>query len=268
MSWPPPPSSSSLPLPPSRKSVPAPPVVGAVAAVDHVVAGAGVDDVVAAVAEHVVAAVAGADAVVAQAAVDAVVAGAGRHRIVSGAGIDHDIDLDVRRDGDGVVAVAAADRQLLVLGQAHRVVFAVDADVEGAVVALGDVDLVVLGAGGQHDLVGADVLAAAAGVGQGALARDRDLGAVVQRVDLHRLAVGRAGLGALLRIGRAAVDLDRAVGGQARGRFDRRGLQQRQRLGRHLPVRVGGGRVVPVGIGLRRRGAGGVELYGHGGPAR
>ena len=239
--------------------------VAAVAAVDHVVAGARVERVVAAVAEQVVAAVAGGDAVVTQAAVDAVVAGAGRHRIVSGAGIDHDIDLDVGRDGDDVVAVAAADGQFLVLGQAHGVALAVDADVQGAVVALGDVDPVVLGARAQHDLVGADVLAAAAGVGQGALARDRHFGAVVQRIDLHRLAVGRAALGALLRIGRGAVDLDRAVGGQGRGRLDRRGLQQAHRLGRHLPVRVGRGRVVPIGIGLRRRrGAGGVELYGHG----
>src|SRR5690606_29781019 len=88
-------------------------LVVAVAAVDDVDAFATGQQVVAAAAEDVVAAGAGEHGVVAFAAVDAVVAGTGGDGVVALAALDHDVDPDVGRDLDHVVAVARTDRQLL-----------------------------------------------------------------------------------------------------------------------------------------------------------
>src|SRR5690606_14447460 len=162
--------------------------VVAVAAVDDVDAFATGQQVVAAAAEDVVAAGAGEHGVVAFAAVDAVVAGTGGDGVVALAALDHDVDPDVGRDLDHVVAVARTDRQLLPLIEMHLVVLAVDADGGRAVVALLAAEAVVAGAGGEHQLVAADLVP---GV-DGAFARHLQALVGMQRVDHDRLAVDRA----------------------------------------------------------------------------
>src|SRR5690606_7114556 len=81
----------------------------------------------------------------------------------------------------------APGRRRVALPRPGLVPFAIAFAVEGAVVALAHADGVVARAGGEHQLVAADVAA-----GIGALARDLDLGVAVQRVDQDRLAVGGA----------------------------------------------------------------------------
>src|SRR5690606_9076775 len=167
--------------------------VVAVAAVDHVAAAAALDDVVATAPEHIVAAAAGqGDAVVARSGIDAVVAAAGDIDLVGAiAGVGDDVHGDVGRHFDHVVAGTGADRQLLSLRHGHGKGLSVDADVQDAVVALAHADAVVGAAGGEHQLVGADVGLAGAGIADGALARDLDVAVAVQRFDPDLLAVRR-----------------------------------------------------------------------------
>src|SRR5690606_31760490 len=243
----------------------------AVPAVDDVHAGTAGDHVARAVAEDVVAPGPGGDRVVAPPAVDAVVAGPGGDGVVAVATLDHDVHGHVGRHFDHVVAGPGAERQLLSLPQPDLVPLAVDFDVEGAVVALAHADGVVARAGGEHQLVAADVAA-----GIGALARDLDLGVAVQRVDQDRLAVGGAARGALAAVGRGAVHLHRllAVVGRALDARPPRGGVDRRGPGPALPAGVqarqvavpGIGRIVPVGRALAA-GGDGVERggqHGHG----
>src|SRR5690606_32044169 len=207
--------------------------VGAIAAVDHVDAAAALDGIVAAAAGDVVAAAAGQGrAVVAGACIDAVVAAAGDvDLVIAGAGVGHDVHGDVGRDLDHVVAAAGAQGQLLALGRLHGEGFAVDAHVQGAVVALADPDAVAGAAGGDHQLVGAHVGLAAAGIAQGALARDLHVAVSVQRIDLDGLAVRGLAQAAVGRIAPAAVDLGRAGTRQQRhqrGALDLAGIDRIQ----------------------------------------
>src|SRR5690606_18469438 len=107
---------------------------------------------------------------------------------------------------DVVVAVAGADGQLLALGQADVVLLAVDVEAQLAVLALGHLDLVVATAGGEHQLVGLDVVLAAVELG-GELAGDLDVGGAARLVDEQRLAGAARGLLAGAGVAGVAVDL-------------------------------------------------------------
>src|SRR5690554_3744763 len=241
-------------------------LVVAPAAEDHVGAVAAVDDVVAAAAVDVVAAASGLDEVVPVAGLDAVVALAGDDVVVAGAGIDHHVDGDVGRGLDDVVAITGADGQLLALGQAHFVDLAVDVDVQGAVVALADLDVVVaLAGGGEHHLVAADVRAEQA-AGLGLLAGHGGLVALVQFGVADGLAV-RRGLVWQAGAGVAAADGDGAVRGAVTGRFDRHAhVAAQRRLGELVPAfQRGAVPVLLLGLdGGRRIYCGGIEVHGSG----
>src|SRR5690606_38598308 len=159
----------------------------------------------------------GLDEVVAVAAQDAVVAHAGDDVIIARAGVDHHVHGDVRRGLDDVVAVAGADGQLLALAQANFVDLAVDVDVQRAIVALADADMVIaLPAGGEHHLVTADTEA-----GDGLLPGHRGLLALVQLGVADGLAIGGALVGQA-GAGIGTGDGDGAVPGTVIGLADGR----------------------------------------------
>src|SRR5690606_24184979 len=243
--------------------------VVAVAAMDDVNPAAALDHVVAAAAEDVVAAAAvQGDDVVADARVDPVVAAAGDfERVLALAGLGDDVHADVGRHLDHVVAGAGADGQLLRLRHRQRVGLAVDGHVQSAVVALADADSVGAAPGGEHQLVGADIGLAGAGVGQGRLACNRHVRAAMQGIDLDLLAVRGLVEAALGRIAGGAVDFGHA---QARQQREQRRDLDRFRVDR-IAVKVGGRlqpallcrRILPVAVAAGRGGIG--ETAGIGG---
>src|SRR3546814_2698697 len=85
-------------------------------------------------------------------------------------------------------SVAGAHGGLLAPRQRHVVLLAVDVEAQLAVLALGDLDLVVAVAGLEHELVGKHRVLAGARVGfGGALAGDLDLRGAAELVDEQRL---------------------------------------------------------------------------------
>src|SRR5690606_12940423 len=119
-------------------------------------------------------------------------------------------------DLDGVVAVAGADGDLLPPRQLDFVVLAVDVEAEAAVRILGDLDAVVAGTGGEHQLVGHRIELAAL-LDRGALAGDRHLRRFMQRIHQHRLAVGSFGARASAGVGAVAVDAGTALAAASAG---------------------------------------------------
>src|SRR5690606_27210437 len=136
--------------------------VVAVAAVQGVAAVAGHDAVVAGTAEDIVEAVAGIDDVGALATIDAVVARAALDAVLPGAALDEEVGRDRLIDLEVAVAAAGAHGQLLALGQAGVVLLAIDVEAQLAVLALGDLDLVIAAAGREYQSVGQEVVLAAA----------------------------------------------------------------------------------------------------------
>src|SRR3546814_11013944 len=84
-------------------------------------------------------------------------------------------------------SVAGAHGELLAPRQRHVVLLAVDVEAPLAVLALGDLDLVVAVAGLEHELVGKHRVLAGARVGfGGALAGDLDLRGAAELVEIGR----------------------------------------------------------------------------------
>src|SRR5699024_8294140 len=137
----------------------------------------------------VVAAAAGGHLVVAVAGEDGGIAGAGGDGVVTGAAVDDHVDLDVRGHGDGVVAVAGTEGQLLAVGHLDIVGLTVDGDAQRAVGVVGDLHVVVGTAGGEHQLVVGQVLLREH-VHSCALALDGDVAVTLERVHRDGLAVG------------------------------------------------------------------------------